>query len=182
MSFNQKIVSIGESFLRVPPLLLVDEIFRISFGFGGKLLKYGAKNLGNGATVEISNTHYGGISGDQLNPSCSVPYPLVPYSSNATCFASENPEIFSRTIANAVSSPAAEDGIVGGVLRTSSESLTETASYFFRQTNRADYLFHLNIGDLSSFTESITWELARTGEILGCILGICSSIYFVLYV
>ena len=172
MSFNQKILSVGESFLRVPPLLLVDEIFRISFGFGGKLLKYGAKNLVTSDTVIINSEQHGEISEDQLLPTCSAFHPLISFSSNVTCDAAEQPDILSGIIAGAVTS-AAEDASALGALGTSSESLTETASYFFRQANQEDYLLQLSFGDLSSLTESVTWELARTGEIFTCVVGMC---------
>ncbi|OXA36601.1 Protein TRC8 [Folsomia candida] len=41
MSIRNKLFLACESFLRVPPLLLVDEIFRTSFGFGGRPFQYG---------------------------------------------------------------------------------------------------------------------------------------------
>ena len=44
MALRNKMYLACESFLRVPPLLIVDEIFRYSFGlgFGGKFVQYGA--------------------------------------------------------------------------------------------------------------------------------------------
>lgn len=39
-SLKVKLFNALESFLRVPPLLIVDEIFRISFGIGNNANKY----------------------------------------------------------------------------------------------------------------------------------------------
>lgn len=41
MMVRNKLFLACESFLRVPPLLVIDEIFRTSFGFGGRPFKYG---------------------------------------------------------------------------------------------------------------------------------------------
>jgi hypothetical protein len=53
VTIRNKLFIACESFLRVPPLLLVDEIFRTSFGLGGHLFKYGSLS---GSSSQISNS------------------------------------------------------------------------------------------------------------------------------
>jgi len=191
MALRNKIFLACESFLRVPPLIIVDEIFRFSFGLG-----YGAKfKQQNGAILTLTTEEPFFGSGEDgqdtsnnftesfeevLEDSMGLPYSKVRASSRFAWLESVMPTMDLSSIWNYVPSQLYSASETASASFESIVSSIPSSAGFFSQTGDSDananpvaHMVQFGYGDFEYVKDVVTDDLFKLMEVVGCIF--CKS-------
>jgi len=177
-----------ESFLRVPPLLIVDEIFRTSFGLGGRFFKNNSPEAEVVAQTVIikspDSTFLNNVEFLHGNESLDNSSYLTE-SLKSDVEASVNFSAAYSSWSSYFSFFNLEEWLLGGeeFLKNQTNQLIEATSETLKnseENNSTNLLYLGSVEEFSNVTEAFAGDLMKCGEVLSCI--VCKFALFLLII
>jgi hypothetical protein len=165
MTFRNKLFLACESLLRVPPLLVIDEIFRSSFGFGGRPFKYG---VGNDSPRPIPRDT---VILSSKDPTTSLDLDSINNLVEAPLHHQDYVDVINSTASSVFSSLAEylKDSWLRGLNLASNESLSTNSPEEIVNNTSIEVLNH-GVGDISKLTEDFAEDLMFGGQIIASLI------------
>lgn len=167
-----------ESFLRVPPLLIVDEIFRTSFGLGGRFFKHNSaevEQVAQAVIIDSKDSSFldaGGFHTNNGNESLD---------NNSYLTASLQSDVDASVNSSTDSSWSSffayilDEWVLGGeeFLKNQTLQLMESTSETLKSSVQNKSTNLLQVGsaeEFSNVTEEFAEDLMKCGEVLSCVV------------